>query len=1165
MTLTAGCSESYNLNDVKGIEVLAGSTAARELLQKNGFVVADPAFNQIFEPYIRSPDTGKPSDDHPEDSVLPAFITVDSAWDTYHVLLEAGVKKLEEVQSARLHRFSRQLLGAVSDPKTGDPNLVWFAGVGLALQDELYRKSASPEVKQIVDGLRNGGSQLDVPVGFQLSPLLFRAQGFYIQSPELTDYFAARQWYASVVFRLDNAPETRSAVRLSAIIDGDAGLSALWQQLSAPFDALLARAEDGTIREYAQAAKSVLPDVAATTPISDAQIAAVQKTLEKQLPLPRINDQQLSPGQFAEFAEQTRGFRLLPSRQLPCAVCFQNSTAPVIPGRTYPSGLDFLAASPTLRSLAAVRALQAEFGKPVSDRVLKTDCGPMPDSLYGESMQLLSTLQKSLPARAPAPLRTEAWSDLQLWTQLGAWAEQRHTWALHAKLDVGAYGGVTPPPGMVAPYPDFFSGLAKLSRHTAEVFCQDGLEPPFEAKAVAGELRDLFVLENGTGDSVDRNELEKIADKLQQFREFQNRYDEKHSQDLKKNGSSDGYKKLETHLEDLARRCATNGTTDATEIETLRMFYDCRQSVPRLLNDFAPVCDRLAELANKSRAGRAQTEDDDHWIRSYGVTLAGFHFYYGDSYEVPRDDFPIVTRIFSSPLTSSMLYAGLARPRALYVIIPNGKTLQLYRGAVMTYREFARPDSQLLDDESWRDMVSKGATPPAPSFTRSFCAETSMDELLKRLRLQADGEDGEAGGPEDIQQQITTRATDKDLPVMLDALVASTNADDSLTPELGQLVGRLNWTPYRDRLRRLVASKDTLLADAATYILLQRPADLEVGPIISDFAGQSSRLRRLYCLLLGAAAPRNMAAQKLLLDELNDANDGIRWQAAVAIGNTNLEGNLPPAGLLAHLNDTNQFVACAAVVSLVQLKATNSAPELLARLKTQLQAPGLTYEEWERQTDAIRHDIVTSDRPTGRYSIGRGWIMDPCGLTWNMYRYRTDIAAKTSPWRGPPMPHDLSDDRYYLVNTLIRALGELRYKPAADEIFKLRGTEYDADALLALGKIAPDRLSADLLATARNQQIDSYIREQALVNLGDISATNRVRELLPLLDDRTPIEYSTDWGREWRICDRAAATIAILLGWEKDPLSIYYRQEKREALMRRIREWAGSTTESPNR
>jgi hypothetical protein len=105
--------------------------------------------------------------------------------------------------------------------------------------------------------------------------------------------------------------------------------------------------------------------------------------------------------------------------------------------------------------------------------------------------------------------------------------------------------------------------------------------------------------------------------------------------------------------------------------------------------------------------------------------------YYGNSYEVPRDDFPIVTRIYSNPLTSSMLYAGLARPQALYVIVRHGESSQLYRGAVMAYREFVRSDVQLLDDQSWRELIARGQETPAPPFTRSFQAETSAPPLLK--------------------------------------------------------------------------------------------------------------------------------------------------------------------------------------------------------------------------------------------------------------------------------------------------------------------------------------------------------------------------------------------------------------------------------------------------
>src|SRR5580765_2225112 len=105
-------AHAYDLHAVKGIEAFDGSAAAKQILARNGFVVADPAFKQIFEPYIKSRQVKEPSDKHPMGESLPSFITTDSAWHTYHVLLEEGVKNMEEVQSQRLRRFSQRLWNA---------------------------------------------------------------------------------------------------------------------------------------------------------------------------------------------------------------------------------------------------------------------------------------------------------------------------------------------------------------------------------------------------------------------------------------------------------------------------------------------------------------------------------------------------------------------------------------------------------------------------------------------------------------------------------------------------------------------------------------------------------------------------------------------------------------------------------------------------------------------------------------------------------------------------------------------------------------------------------------------------------------------------------------------------------------------------------------------
>jgi HEAT repeat protein len=294
------------------------------------------------------------------------------------------------------------------------------------------------------------------------------------------------------------------------------------------------------------------------------------------------------------------------------------------------------------------------------------------------------------------------------------------------------------------------------------------------------------------------------------------------------------------------------------------------------------------------------------------------------------------------------------------------------------------------------------------------------------------------------------------------------------------------------------------------------------------------------------------ATRKLLLQALQDKADDVRWQAALAIGKAGWNNAQSRAALLGSLNDTNELVAAAAVYALVQLGDTNSVASLLAKLKVRLQLPTSASEELQPQALAIFQGTRGEENHADR-------ILDVDGLAWRVAATVPVTVQKWATMRLPPRPFDMPMHNYNLADALIEALGNLGYAPAADELFKLRGTDYDAEATRALNKLAPDRLTNELLAAAKDKQIDSYLREQALVTLCNISATNCVRDIVPLLDDATPIVYSRPLpGLEWRVCDRAATTIAVLLGWESRMLPIYVSPEQREETMTRVREWGKS-------
>ena len=94
--------------------------------------------------------------------------------------------------------------------------------------------------------------------GLPVSPERFRAVSFYANSTLLQRCFAARQWYASCAFPLASPGETERALRLAALVAGDAELAALYRRLTVPYDNLLGPPDDADVHQYAALLQKVL-------------------------------------------------------------------------------------------------------------------------------------------------------------------------------------------------------------------------------------------------------------------------------------------------------------------------------------------------------------------------------------------------------------------------------------------------------------------------------------------------------------------------------------------------------------------------------------------------------------------------------------------------------------------------------------------------------------------------------------------------------------------------------------------------------------------------------------------------------------------------------------------------------------------------------------------
>lgn len=745
---TTAAQEGFNVAEVKYFDRFSGTERELEVLKEHGFVVTRQHFKQIFEPYL-SRGLGIPG--------IPHFITTDSAWHTYHVLFEDVFRAFEEnYQVDRLQEFSKQLcLRAVSQSKkegrralrarlaavalflrcggrpsvierplsdklfaiahahadfaTAYADLARFAAVGMALQDPdsllLINEGDRHTVEEAIRTIHQPqGVSRVLFFDLAIDTARFQPQGFYADRPRLGRYFTARRWYSSCAFTVESPGETLRAVLLAELISSDPTLAHLYQKLTRPYEEILGPEDDLGVAAYAAMAKdvrrSIWPEELSLETIGDFQNAAVASRRR-----PVVNDQ-------PTLTSPILSFRLFGPRRLPSAELFEQTTHPVVTGRWFPSGLDFFTAGP----MACQAGVRATATSPYAQKISRAQISPLPATLHGRALQLLKELNKPVPASGPQVFRTDAWGDKQLWTTLGAWVEMRHTWALHAKTNNSVWGIMLRSPGYVSPYPSFFSGLAKLARETATLMDRHGEIDVDAERAVQLLHRGALAFRRvyGYGAYATYEDWQVLSDLESFLREY-----EQTTGATKPLNDGDWWA---AELEVLAEKWSTAEALSPTDEHMARLVLPPLGRGVEMLPQFASLCDELAAIAVKELNGESLDEHDGTIIQQYGDEIAHFHFYDGNEV-IPRDDFPMMAELYSVFDQSGggeALYAGVARPEALFVILEHEGVPVLHRGAVLSYRQMQRAVGALPNDVAWRESLDGPTPPSAPAFTMSF-------------------------------------------------------------------------------------------------------------------------------------------------------------------------------------------------------------------------------------------------------------------------------------------------------------------------------------------------------------------------------------------------------------------------------------------------------------
>lgn len=468
---------------------LSVSSESEALLRRNGFVVTDQSgWQRFIESYawIYWKD-------------LPVLITTDSILHTLHQSYEDLLKDLEinlftpqlaEMLAATQATLSTQRQ-ANSDPALAPlyEDVALYLAVGEALLQD--RTPAGEAAGQYFAAATSAATHSEVTLFGTARPIdftLFQPRGHYDDRGALARYFRAMSWLSLIDFRMltydpqTSAPaldqeQIAAAALLRQAID-DTDQRARWQVINSLLEVLIGRSDNMTLPDFDR----FLSDAGLTNP---AQALTADPTVLQNLLLQNDYGQQRITGQLIERhinnpsdqpIPRPTSFLLLGQRfaldsfilgELVYDRLMVNGE-PV--HRALPSPLDVLAALSNDRALTHLQGelTQYQYSEHLA-RLRQTVDGLKPEfwqaPLYQQWLGLLRTLNPPTTDTAyPQAMRTAAWADKMLQTQLGSWAQLRHDSVLYVKQSFTP-GEVTCdyPAGYVEPYPAFFAALQQLA------------------------------------------------------------------------------------------------------------------------------------------------------------------------------------------------------------------------------------------------------------------------------------------------------------------------------------------------------------------------------------------------------------------------------------------------------------------------------------------------------------------------------------------------------------------------------------------------------------------------------------------------------------------------------------------------------------------------------
>jgi len=904
-------------------EVVSESVKAAEILRENGFVVLNQNFKQIFSAYVGQP--------------YPKFITVDSVWYTFRFLERIGFAFLKRQMDERQEKFLQRLRLALKEriePESSFPDRILLAvDTALVLQSEkfigLLSDSEKTEAIKFAEEWRRKEKRT-----FALSPPEVLSEGkgdersFIGQSEGGR---LARKWLETISFRPDDEKESMEMASLALIIGNDPILREDFQILSRP--AFLWLGTDVNLRFEELVLDTISGCETGTTgldsKINNNKMKIVQEMIRKRL---------------TEYK------------------------------KTNPSGSVFRVPLflPDVDSESVFVKMFEEVDLKKRPRMSKgEDGGVFP--LVEMRRELISDLAMKPVGNLDFTFLSKTWEERIRYFRLAALISEAEPGCKIAKQNFFAERPYKKTTGVVEPCPDFFEHLGMLSRKTA-----DGFRSLLASSTVNFRSLSQRMIEGGMIHQkialMKAEELGKISgDDGIKAREFQF---------ILQKSAPESFlepefecRELMERLKKISLQAFTGKEIDENDRDLLTSPYFRPEDVPRLLESFSEFCCSLAKIAKKQWAGEEIDLEEQKLLMNFGERLAFFNGYEGNSFCIPQDDFPwqISANIGDK---GEIFRLGMGRPEAMFVWVNvDGKPV-LHLGAVLRpefapsserpgmkdLKEFAQlPIFRFIpEEEKFRykipisefiRIIGKGIVPYGLE-----CIEGS--EITKALVEKLKSSDTQQ--IPHILEAICARAQVSDLESLLDLFESI--PEDFIYPLVYKISSLGHLGNHAKKLRKILNSSPKR-ADAAAFILSQYPSSLDLEEMEAELAELPIRTKRLYCFLFGCVKDSETTAVALLSKLLSDPAPGVRFQAALALGEIGKFPEPVADELIRMIGDENEFVAAAAVHALAAAGEKKAVMPVLARLAAIQKNP--QPPDLEKQTQNIKPIVEGISYPGG--------------------------------------------------------------------------------------------------------------------------------------------------------------------------------------------------------